>query len=90
MNETLLNKATTELSAINPKNASKRAAWYAKTAHQAIFNAYGKDWKTGKFFVRENASEFKMTKANDILNAIEANGTDYVVNGAGRVIVERK
>lgn len=71
-------------------NSGKMANQFAKDAHQAICNAYTFNWQTKEHSINESANEFKMTKANDILNFALANGVDGLVFGEGRAIIQRK
>ena len=70
-------------------NSGKMTNQLAKDAHQAICNAYTFNWQTKDHSVNENASEFKMTKANDILDFALTNGIDELVFGEGRAIIRR-
>ncbi len=86
-----LSKIVDELSEVKrSQRATSRSHMFAKDAHQAIVNVYNRNWETKVWSERENVSEAKVQKANDLMDAALNNGVDHVVYGAGRVIVQRK
>jgi len=71
-------------------NGGKMTKQLVKDAHQTICNAYRHNWGTKTHSVNPNASEFKMQKANDIIDYVLAHGASKLASGAGRSIVRRR